>query len=358
MFGIIVYMKNIFYDGTKLLSLKDINGNTPELFICTSNRTAGKTTFFNRMVVNRWIKDNSKKFCLLYRFKYELDNIPDKFFKDISTLFFQGYAMTAVTKAKGVYVELFLADKDNGKKPCGYALALNNADQIKKYSHLFSDVHSVIFDEFQSETNHYCPKEVEKFLSIHTSIARGGGSQRRYVPVYMISNPVTLLNPYYRALGISNRLQDKTKFLRGDGFILEQGHNESAEKAQKTSGINRAFADTSYTSYSTNGRYLYDLNAFIEKLSGNNRYLCTVRYDGKEYAVREYTDQGLIYCDDRPDKTDKNKICVQTVDHNTDYTLMRSSDLFISSLRYYFDRGLFRFKNLECKNAILHLLSY
>ena len=29
-----------YYDGTKLLSLKDINGNTPELYICTSNRSA------------------------------------------------------------------------------------------------------------------------------------------------------------------------------------------------------------------------------------------------------------------------------------------------------------------------------
>ena len=40
-----------FYDGTKLLSLKDINGNTPEIYISTSNRSAGKTTYFNRFFV-------------------------------------------------------------------------------------------------------------------------------------------------------------------------------------------------------------------------------------------------------------------------------------------------------------------
>lgn len=34
--------ENKFYDGTKLMSMKDINGNTPEIFICTSNRSAGK----------------------------------------------------------------------------------------------------------------------------------------------------------------------------------------------------------------------------------------------------------------------------------------------------------------------------
>lgn len=41
-----------YYDGTKLLSLKDINGNLPEIYICTSNRSAGKTTYFNRLCVN------------------------------------------------------------------------------------------------------------------------------------------------------------------------------------------------------------------------------------------------------------------------------------------------------------------
>lgn len=34
-----------FYDGAKLLSLKDIDGNTPEIYMCTSNRNGGKTTY-------------------------------------------------------------------------------------------------------------------------------------------------------------------------------------------------------------------------------------------------------------------------------------------------------------------------
>lgn len=29
-----------FYDGTGLLSQKDINGETPEIYLCTSNRSA------------------------------------------------------------------------------------------------------------------------------------------------------------------------------------------------------------------------------------------------------------------------------------------------------------------------------
>ena len=39
-----------YYDGAKLLSMKDINGQQPEIYICTTNRTGGKTTYFNRLM--------------------------------------------------------------------------------------------------------------------------------------------------------------------------------------------------------------------------------------------------------------------------------------------------------------------
>ena len=75
-----------YYDGTKLLSLSDIDGNKPEVYMCTTNRTGGKTTYFSRMLVNRYLK-NGTKFGLVYRYAYELDDCADKFFKDINTLF-------------------------------------------------------------------------------------------------------------------------------------------------------------------------------------------------------------------------------------------------------------------------------
>ena len=170
-------MQQQFYDGTKLLSTKDIDGNTPEIFICTTNRSGGKTTYFNRMVVNRFLK-SGKKFGLIYRFNYELDDCADKFFKDIEKLFFTGMEMKSCRRASGIYHELFLDGKS-----CGYAISLNSADMIKKYSHLLSDIDSMIFDEFQSENNHYCSDEIRKFISVHTSIARGRGKAVRYVPL-------------------------------------------------------------------------------------------------------------------------------------------------------------------------------
>lgn len=341
-----------YYDGTKLLSMLDINGNKPEIYMCTTNRTGGKTTYFGRLCINRFL-DKGEKFGLLYRYNYELDDIVEKFYKDLGGLFFPNYTMTSKRRASGTFQELFLNDKS-----CGYALSLNNADQIKKYSHLFSDIQRMIFDEFQSETNHYCDNETKKFISVHTSIARGQGEQVRYVPVYMLSNTVSIINPYYVEMGISGRLKDDTKFLRGDGFILEQGYIESASIEQKNSGFNRAFSKNSYTAYSSECVYLNDNKAFVEKPAGKSKYLCTLRYKGTDFALREYTESGLIYCDDKADSSFLTRISVTTDDHNINYVMLKRNDFFLSNLRYFFEHGCFRFKDMRCKEAVLSALSY
>ena len=349
-----------YYDGTKLLSMKDINGNLPEIYMCTTNRTGGKTTWFNRYLVKKFI-EKREKFCLIYRFNYELDDVADKFFKDIGELFFTGYTMRSERRASGIFHELFLVNKssdDEAGESCGYAVSLNAADQIKKYSHLFNEVNRMLMDEFQSETNHYCSDEIRKFISIHTSVARGQGKQVRRVPVYMISNPVSIINPYYTEMGISARLKDDTKFLKGDGFVLEQGFVESASKAQKLSGFNKAFANNDYIAYSTECVYLNDNKAFIEKPDGKGKYLATIRYNNCEYAIREYADSGVIYCDDHDDSTYKYKISVTTDDHQVNYVMLKRNDMFINNMRFYFEKGCFRFKDLRCKEAVMKLISY
>lgn len=347
-----------YYDGTKLLSMMDIDGNRPEIYMVTTNRTGGKTTYFNRLAINRYLK-NKSKFILLYRFNYELDDVADKFFNDIQKLFFNDYRLTAKKKAKGKYAELWLFDRfsENGIL-CGWAMCLNDADAIKKLSHLFSEAEFIIFDEFQSETNHYCDDEINKFISIHTSLARGNGEQVKYLPVYMIANPISIINPYYVAMGISDRLQMETKFLRGQGWILEQGYNETASLLQKQSGFNKAFGDNKYVAYAGEGVYLNDNLAFIEKMNGKNRYIATLKYNDKEYAVREYDECGVVYVDKNSDSTYPHKISVTTKDHNINYVMLKRNELFIVNMRYLFERGCFRFRDLECKECILKLLSY
>lgn len=341
-----------YYDGTKLLSMLDINGKKPEIYMCTTNRSAGKTTYFSRLCVNKWRRGDGK-FCLVYRYNYELDDVADKFYKDIRTLFFKGTDMESERRAKGIYHELFI-----DKESCGYAISLNSADTLKKYSHLFSDVGCMMFDEFQSETNHYCSDEIRKLISVHTSIARGQGQHVRYVPMYMCGNTVSIINPYYVELGISTRLREDTNFLRGDGYVLEQGFYDATARAQAETGFNRAFANNRYVAYSTQAVYLNDNTAFIATPKTRGRYMCTLRYKGVDYGLREFPEEGIIYCDDKSDGTNRNRITVTTEDHQLNYLMLTRCNLFIMRLREYFEHGAFRFKDMRCKEAVLASLSY
>ncbi len=334
------------------MSLRDIDNKKPEIYICSTNRSAGKTTYFSRLLVNRFI-NKGEKFALIYRFNYELDDCANKFFNDIRTLFFHGYEMTSVKKARGIYHELLL-NEDH----CGYALSLNSADQLKRYSHLFNDVAAMLFDEFQSETNHYCSGEVEKLISLHTSIARGQGKMSRYVPVYMLGNRVSLLNPYYAAMGIAERINSKTTFLKGSGFVLETSVNDSARCAQQDSQFNRAFIDSAYVDYMSSGKYLLDDTAFVENIDGKSTYVATLKYGDKNFAIREYMEQGVVYVDTRPDMSYPIKISAGSAEHAPNYVMLSSSRWLIDKLRYLFERGCFRFKNLECKHAIINALKY
>lgn len=349
---------NNYYDGTKLLSLLDINGHKPEIYICESNRSAGKTTYYTRLVINRFLKGQGK-FAFLYRFNYELKDCADKIFKDVQSLFFPDHHMTSKPAAKGVYHNLYL-QKDNEEIPqhCGYALSINSAEQIKRLSHLFSDIEIIIFDEFQSETGRYCNDEIKKFISIHTSIARGQGKQVRYVPVIMISNPISIINPYYLQMDISTRLNSQTKFLRGAGYVLEKNYNETVSAAQKGSGFNQAFSDSKYLSYVTDNIYLNDNQVFISDTNnfGRASYLATIKYHDKNYGLKQYPQVGIIYCDLTPDLTFPLKIALTTEDHQINYIILKNNEMFLSDMRYYFNRGCFRFKNIECKEVIFTLL--
>lgn len=341
-----------YYDGTRLLSTLDLDGEKPALYMITTNRTGGKTTYFGRLVCNRFF-ETGDLFGLVYRFSYEIADCADKFYKDIGSLFFPGTNMQSIRKARGVYHELYI---DN--KLCGYAIALNTADQLKKYSHLFSGIKRLVFDEFQSETNHYCDNELVKFQSVYTSIARGQGKQSRYVPVYMLSNPVTILNPYYTELGVAERLRDDTKILRGHGWVLEQGYVDSAAQAMAQSAFAKAFANSSYMAYAKEAAYLSDNKAFIGKPDGKSRYIATIIFEGTHFAIREFSELGVLYVDDKPDFTFPGKLALTTADHNINYVMLKRNDLFIENMRYYWQHGAFRFKDLRAKEVIIKMLSY
>lgn len=342
----------MFYDGYKLLNMPDADNARPEIYISEGNRSTGKTTFFNSYAVKRFLRHN-EKFCIIVRTRDELSGIAYKFFNDIKKLYFPSSEMNQESRAHGLYVELYL----NGN-PCGYAIPLSAANKIKKFSHLLNDTALMIFDEFQTEDNKYLPDEVNKLLSVHTSLAREIGRSVKRLPIIMIANQVSLINPYYLRLGISERIKRNTKFLRGSGYVLERNFKSDIAALQAGSGFNRAFSMTDYFRNLTENVYLNDNQTFIETLSGRNKYICTVIKNGESFSIREYPDKNILYCDTSFDESFKLRIAIDTISQSDDNVLRNLYPTLLSTFKLYFQSGKFRFKNAACKSCVFSLLSY
>jgi hypothetical protein len=153
-------------------------------------------------------------------------------------------------------------------------------------------------------------------------------------------------------------LRADTKFLKGDGFVLEQSYLDNVAQMQLASGFNRAFANEDYVAYSAMNVYLNDSDTFIEKPSGSSVYIATVRNKGTEYAVRYYPRQGLYYMDKSIDEDYKVKLSFNAGGHANNYIMVGSTNSYSVMLKSAFERGIMRFKNQECKSAFFDMLRY
>ena len=343
--------KTKYYNPEKILSMKDLEKKEPSIYLISTNRSAGKTTAFLKKSLDHF-KKTGRKTILLYRYQYEL-NASNTIYKDVLNMFKEyGEEMTARPNAKGLFYELFLDGV-----PFGYAVSMNNPDSMKKYSPIFAEVDYIIFDEFQPESGKYLQKEIEKFQSILLTIARGGGSQSRNIKVFMLSNLVSIMNPYYIEFGIHKRIKSNTKFMRGNGWVAEFGYNESASNSIKENGIARAFANSDYIKYSTEKEYLHTTDSFIETPSGKSKYIFTIVHDGVSYGVRDCFESGIMYVSKKFDKSCKQIVTFKASDHNQNTIMLSHYSYLWKNIKDAFTRGYLRFDGMQTKNAVFDILS-
>lgn len=344
------YLENKpFYNGENLLLKKDIDGKLPIMNLITSNRSAGKTSYF---LMFSWFlkKLYNKKTVFFYRYSYELSE-SDKIFTDIIEQYGFGEKTKSVKIIKDLLYEIFIDEES-----IGYAVRISNVDSLKKFSPIFAGVELCIMDEFQTESGVYLKKEVEKMQSILYTISRGGGEQSREVLTILIGNPVTIMNPYYINLGIHKRLTKDVHFLRGKRYVAEFTVNNSSKQAIAENGLTELF-DSSYSEYSQDGNFLINSESFIEKPNGKSRYLFTIIYDGDIYGVREFLADGIVHVSNKPDMTCNNILVFKPNDHTQNTILLKRACYTWSFIRDAFDYGKLRFSDIKTKDVIFDILA-
>lgn len=340
-------LEKLFYSGNKLLSMLDINRELPSLYFVCGNRTAGKTYYFKRWFVRRFLR-YGEKFVVFVRY---IDDIPGQaaaFWADIGPLEFKGKTMTQRSLMSGKAAELFIDDA-----PCGYVIAINSSNKVRSQSALFSDAVRGFFDEFMTETNEYVQGEIVKFNSLRISIARGGksASHARYFPVYLCSNNVTVFNPYFTYFKIGERLTNRTKFLRGDGWVLEQTFNEAAAEA-----IKENFGNTmseKELEYVTQNKYLLDTNKFVSKMSGNMFCYGVIAWESRMFGIWSTEFGDKLYVCRKFDPACRLRFAVLDADHDIDNVLINNGSRLVKNLRNYYNAGRVFFHDGACRSAFI-----
>lgn len=343
--------ESIYYDNNKLLTLKDINGKKPEIFICDGNRTAGKSYAFKSTLLRNWFK-KGEQFALIVRNQTECKGYYEPFWSDIGVDKYPEKICSEKPVAKGTFYQVLIDGL-----VAGFVLPISAARKLKRFSAMFINVTTMFFDEYQDEDSMYLVKELQKLQSIHTSIARGHGKQTRYVALYMCSNTISLLNPYYSAFGIHKRLRNNTKFLRGDGWVFEKTLNEHAKEAFQSSAFNRAFANaTDYFSSASENVYLNDNLSLIEKPEGDFSYIATIKYNGEMFNIRQYSN--YVYISEGCDITFPLKIAYKPLDIDGDgFWLCNKNAPITRRISQFFESGLLRFDSLKSKNMLFDILT-
>ena len=336
-----------YFEAHSVFDFKDINGEVPEILLVDGNRTGGKTTAFSRMLVQDFL-DKKEKFFLVYRYKNDLANVAEAFFKDIKVLFFENHEMTCVSHANGCYYELFLDSES-----CGYASSLTMSGKLKRYSHIFSDVEKMFFDEYQDENNLYLADEVNKLMSLHTTIARGRGKAVRFVPLYMASNSISIFNPYYTALGITGKINSKTKVLKGEGFVLLRLIIKDVAEAQKASAFNRAFMSSGYLESSIDNCFLNDddFNVIKQKEYGSIFFIFYCA--GELFSV--FRNGMNLYCKKGGDKNVYPCFGAMLTDRGENASYIRNTSYWTVCRKMY-EEGYIFFETIEAKHAFLNLI--
>lgn len=351
-----------FTDVSEYLQFTDLDGNVPKWRMFVSNRTAGKTTSALKLLLLRRLKEN-KEFVILYRSEKELTKSSIQFL-DVVEIFSEFSSILKIEDkplAGGRIREYIATVKSNEEEisriTLGYCTALKNADAIKKYSAVFRKCYTILMDEFQLENGRYLPDEVGLFESVYKTISRGGGEMSRPVEVFLLSNDVSLINPYFLHFKIPQRLKPGTKKLRGNGWILFYIFNEDAAKAMLENAGNKVFESTKYNKYSCGLTQLFSCNSFIEAIPQKTKYLYTIEYRGKKYGVRIAAGKyDLMHISHKIDTTCLTTLVFEEAESDVNKFVIRRHSNLWKTLRTMYDSNSIRFADMECKNMLFDLL--
>ena len=311
-------------------------------------RGCGKTFTTKKFCINDYLK-NGHQFVYIRRYKSELENAMEGFFTQLQDAgIFKDLNFEIKTSKKSI--TKFIC---NGEV-IGYAIPLSVANILKSSS--FPKVKNIMFDEFMIDngTYHYLRNEVVQFLDVIETIAR-----LRDVRVFMLSNAISITNPYFNFFGdITLPYKSQFKTFKDGTILVCYIKNEAYRKVKKESRFGKLIEGTEYAKYAIDNEFLRDSKSFIAKRSKSARVFSTIIANGNKYGIWRDWHEGFIFVSDKFDPSNPCVFAFDINEHNENTILVkaRSSTWFKPIINAY-RQGRLYFENQKIKNNFMPILN-
>lgn len=213
-------------------------------------RGHGKTYATTKMCIDTGLEVKDIAFVVLVRYKEDIKEIKDGWWDIVAHLYpdYMFYSKRNIIYAKNS-LESF---------PIGEFIALRDYMRAKRKPR--PKVRKIVFDEFLNEENDYLPNEIKAYTSICDSVIRN----RDNVRCYLVSNHISVLNPYFNYFGF---VQLGKRFTRGQhDSVLEFTDSEEFVAYRKTTKFGKSIEGTEYGEFAMMGKMLLDDYTNVSKI--------------------------------------------------------------------------------------------
>lgn len=242
--------------------------------IIVGPRGDGKTFAAKEKAINNAIR-KGEQFILLRRYKTELAS-RNSFFSDIAFKY-PGYSF----RVRGENAQMQRAGAgDKEWETIGYFVALSNSQQKKSVAYPL--VTLIIFDEFIVDKGpvRYMNNEVRALLDFYSTVDR----YQDRVRVIMISNTVSIMNPYFLEWGVhdigSEWWTDDT------GFVCVQFiRDDQFTRAVNETRFGKFISGTDYGDYAVGATFRDNHYNLVKRKPEDFKYLATIETKSGTFSV-------------------------------------------------------------------------
>lgn len=275
-----------WYNGKKILSY-----NKPFNFII-GGRGIGKSFYWLSKVAKNYL-NKGEKFIYVRRYADDVKIVSPDIFKTVNNVLKTNIIYKTVDKKGCFFLETGTGEYDKKGKEimqhdlCGYAIGVTQFQKMKSTD--LSDVTTILYDEFLSDTGTYLKNELDMCLGFYMTVARGFNTPiRENCKFIFISNNDNFINPFFTGLKVDYlKLMDSETYT-DNGFCI-QFCTETIKNTVKPTEFQKMLAKTEY------GEYALENKAIHIDFSNNNvipMKMCDIREC--EYAFNLHVERNVF----------------------------------------------------------------